>query len=370
VTVVATRIGQCLGAEAEHVYENSTTPRLLVWEITVDGRCARRGYAFCPGTLGDAPALVADASSLQYKLSPYERQPAPKVLVSEAVKGTMGNLLTSSKGNEIIELAVVHEHLADVEVGMKETQKLRCAGHGNFSLSMLNNVTGLWEVAANVSATSAPSNIRYALEALPGVGSITIRDDAAQGSVCCANETAAGCEWIYIDFEDLDGTLPLLEIGNEYAVHVEVAEVVKGIDSLEYAGGGHYTLVYTPTIAGNYTFSLAIAPAKSGGTNSTTFVATELSAGLVVSPAAASAAHSHCERRRATSRNFTFRRATASGTRANPVVCWRRTTRGRRSEPGPGGGGPSTSPSGACRKRSRSATRRASSLLIGARPRR
>lgn len=295
VTVRGTQLGQCLGAKSESIFPNAS--RLSVWEITFNGRCARRGWDFCPNTLGDVEMLFVDVSGLQYNLSPYFRQVAPRIEVSEAAKGTSGNLLKSSRGDEVVKLNAEHLHVEDVHIGMYETQKLRCAATssvpGNFSLSMINNRTGLWEATHNLTANSHPSILRLALESLPGIEEIILRDVSGQGEICCSAVAVSSCEWIYVDFKSNFGTLPTLEVSNEVDVHVEVEEVTKGIDSLEYAGGGHYILQHTPTIAGNYTFSISIGASSPGGENSSSPIATELSAGLVVLPAEASAPQSH-----------------------------------------------------------------------------
>ena len=148
VAVRSTKLGQCLGAQGEQVFPN--TSRISVWEITFEGRCALKDWDFCPDSLGDVDLLLVDVSGLEYHLSPHVRQVAPRIYVSEAIKGTTGNLLTRSQGDEIIELSAKHVQIDDVYVGMYETQKFRCAStSGSFSLSMLRNKTGLWEVTPN-----------------------------------------------------------------------------------------------------------------------------------------------------------------------------------------------------------------------------
>ena len=67
------------------------------------------------------------------------------------------------------------------------------------------------------------------------------------------------------------------------------------MDSLKYRADGVYELKYTPTVAGNYTFTLKVSPVKPGTANATDFIHTELSAGLVVAPAVCTARRSPLE---------------------------------------------------------------------------
>ena len=294
VSVYKTTIGQCLDQLDRQIFPNAS--RLSVWEVHFDGRCAISGWDFCPDTLGDVAMLAADASGLAYDLSPYERQAAPTVRVTEAIKGTTGNLVTSSGGDEIIEYSATHQQHTDVGIDMYETQRLRCATQsgGNFSLSMLNNATGLWETTTNVTGLTNVANLKAALLALPGVKpGLTVTGGNANGDICCTDATASTCAWVSVAFVGNFGTLPMLEFGEERGVDLEIEEIVKGIDSLEYAGDGLYRLAVTPTVSGNYTFTLRISPQFFGGANATTDVSTELSAGLIVLPAQASGPQSH-----------------------------------------------------------------------------
>ena len=294
VSVYKTTIGQCLDQLDRQIFPNAS--RLSVWEVHFDGRCAISGWDFCPDTLGDVAMLAADASGLAYDLSPYERQAAPTVRVTEAIKGTTGNLVTSSGGDEIIEYSATHQQHTDVGIDMYETQRLRCATQsgGNFSLSMLNNATGLWETTTNVTGLTNIANLKAALLALPGVKpGLTVTGGNANGDICCTDATASTCAWVSVAFVGNFGTLPMLEFGEEQGVDLEIEEIVKGIDSLEYAGDGLYRLAVTPTVSGNYTFTLRISPQFFGGANATTDVSTELSAGLIVLPAQASGPQSH-----------------------------------------------------------------------------
>ncbi|KAH8092791.1 hypothetical protein JL720_4955 [Aureococcus anophagefferens] len=294
VSVYKTTIGQCLDQLDRQIFPNASC--LSVWEVHFDGRCAISGWDFCPDTLGDVAMLAADASGLAYDLSPYERQAAPTVRVTEAIKGTTGNLVTSSGGDEIIEYSATHQQHTDVGIDMYETQRLRCATQsgGNFSLSMLNNATGLWETTTNVTGLTNIANLKAALLALPGVKpGLTVTGGNANGDICCTDATASTCAWVSVAFVGNFGTLPMLEFGEEQGVDLEIEEIVKGIDSLEYAGDGLYRLAVTPTVSGNYTFTLRISPQFFGGANATTDVSTELSAGLIVLPAQASGPQSH-----------------------------------------------------------------------------
>ncbi|KAH8073998.1 hypothetical protein JL721_2554 [Aureococcus anophagefferens] len=210
VSVYKTTIGQCLDQLDRQIFPNAS--RLSVWEVHFDGRCAISGWDFCPDTLGDA---------------------APTVRVTEAIKGTTGNLVTSSGGDEIIEYSATHQQHTD-----------------------------------------------------PG---LTVTGGNANGDICCTDATASTCAWVSVAFVGNFGTLPMLEFGEEQGVDLEIEEIVKGIDSLEYAGDGLYRLAVTPTVSGNYTFTLRISPQFFGGANATTDVSTELSAGLIVLPAQARA---------------------------------------------------------------------------------
>ncbi|KAH8055104.1 hypothetical protein JL722_8529 [Aureococcus anophagefferens] len=170
---------------------------------------------------------------------------APTVRVTEAIKGTTGNLVTSSGGDEIIEYSATHQQHTDVGIDMYETQRLRCATQsgGNFSP--------------------------------PG---LTVTGGNANGDICCTDATASTCAWVSVAFVGNFGTLPMLEFGEEQGVDLEIEEIVKGIDSLEYAGDGLYRLAVTPTVSGNYTFTLRISPQFFGGANATTDVRATASA--------------------------------------------------------------------------------------------
>ena len=271
VTVTATRIGQCLDKNAEPprmVFANAT--RLSVWEVHFDGRCAVSGWDFCPDALGDVALLAADASGLLYASSPYERQAAPRVVVTEAVKGTTGNLITGSIGDEIVEFAATHQQMPAYGIDMSETQRIRCAyggdrtGHlgggggqgyrgGNFSISMLNEATGLWETTTNVSATTDLMDLKLALEGLPGIkNGLTVTGGNGDGdSICCESEIISECAWVTIAFGPKNKyTRPAFEFSDETDVRVEVEETITGVDSLKYRADGVYELKYTPTVAG------------------------------------------------------------------------------------------------------------------------
>ena len=274
VTVFKTTVGQCLDQLDRQIFPNAS--RLSVWEVHFDGRCAISGWDFCPDTLGDVMALEADSSGLMYDLSPYERQAAPYVRVTEAIKGTTGNLVTSSSGDEVIESAATHLQYTDVGIDMYETQRIRCAqtdvGLANFSISMLNNNTGLWEKTTNITSTSNGQSLRVALQALPGVGKgLTVSSGNVDGAVCCFAPLASDCEWVTIAFEGNFGTLPTLEFDDIVGgFDLEVEEIVKGVDALEYVGDGLYHLSVTPTVAGNYTFSIKISPSAGQETSDST----------------------------------------------------------------------------------------------------
>ncbi|KAH8049145.1 hypothetical protein JL722_12146 [Aureococcus anophagefferens] len=146
---------------------------------------------------------------------------APTVRVTEAIKGTTGNLVTSSGGDEIIEYSATHQQHTDVGIDMYETQRLRCDPvRRQLLLSMLNNATGLWETTTNVTGLTNIANLKAALLALPGVKpGLTVTGGNANGDICCTDATAS-----------------------TRGVDLEIEEIVKGIDSLEYAGDGLYRL--------------------------------------------------------------------------------------------------------------------------------
>jgi hypothetical protein len=295
------------------VFANAS--RLSVWEVHFDGRCAVAGWDFCPDALGDVAMLAADSSGLLYDSSPYERQTAPVIIVTEALKGTTGNLITGSSGDEIVAFSASHQQMPTYGIAMAETQRLRCAyggaqtGHlsggggqgyrgGNFSISVLNEATGFWETTTNVSATINLMDLKAALEGLPGIkNGLTISGGNNGGrSLCCDSPIISECEWVTIAFGEKNKyTRPSLEFADEHEIQVEVEETITGVDSLKYRGDGVYELKYTPTVAGNYTFTLKVSPVKPGTANATDFVHTELSAGLVVAAGPASGPQSPLE---------------------------------------------------------------------------
>ena len=204
----------------------------------------------------------------------------------------------------VIRLPVVP--LTAYGIDMSETQRIRCAyggdrtGHlgggggqgyrgGNFSISMLNEATGLWETTTNVSATTDLMDLKLALEGLPGIkNGLTVTGGNGGGdSICCESEIISECAWVTIAFGPKNKyTRPAFEFSDETDVRVEVEETITGVDSLKYRADGVYELKYTPTVAGNYTFTLKVSPVKPGTANATDFIHTELSAGLAVAPRA------------------------------------------------------------------------------------
>ncbi|KAL9189871.1 hypothetical protein ACHAXT_009546 [Thalassiosira profunda] len=253
-----------------------TTSLYSIWSVTFadsneDG-CHPGAWDKCPANIGDVEPLVVDATSLTHDIGATQQQSAPSIEVYEVQKGSAGNLLEEAEGLADIQFSLAHNLVQGVGVGMQEVHELRCDAldaAGSFELGVLGK-------RISVDAQTTIEELKLLIGNALGLADPISSEGSTHATVC-----APGTAVTTLTFSQEDGPIPGFFVHSEQNVAVSAVNLVDAVDSVEYLGG-RYLVSYTPTISGHYSASVQI---------NDEYLWTDLSAGVVVNPAKASAHH-------------------------------------------------------------------------------
>ncbi|KAG5186906.1 hypothetical protein JKP88DRAFT_156261, partial [Tribonema minus] len=283
VTVTADFIGTSKSAVA---------PDLLpVYTVAFNGKCSGAdAWAACPAHRGDQELLQLDASHIAWPELAAARPAAPVAHVLELVQGTAGNdyVEAASASAHVINTIAATLKLdsnASVGVGMTEVLQVVCdaATGADASAAVIDFVFGLSDpVSVSGAAPSAAFEAALRAPALTGDAGLTVTYPTGQTTLCAMHAKAVT---IRFSAQLTQPPLQATVSSAAAAVAVAVTELVTGVDGMTDLGDGLFRVDFTPVVAGHYALTVsAVTPTEQ--------VATDLSAGWDVVPAAASAVQS------------------------------------------------------------------------------
>ena len=262
-----------------------TTSVFGIWSLTfADARtqgCHPGSWDKCPPNIGDVSPLTINAS-----LHGTEQQPAPAIEVIEVRRGSNGNTYDSIDEHPDIEFSLTHDLNPHVGIGMAEVHSITCSyttaaleaydASGSFELSIMDKRI---QIDADTSIPDLTHMIRDAL----GLDYLVATDGSSHSTVCHFDPDSPVTAVTHISFVEETGPLPVFHVHSEQNVVISVNNLVNAADRVEYLGGGRYAVSYTPTLSGSYSTSIKI---------NDEYLWTDLSSGVIVQPAVASARHS------------------------------------------------------------------------------
>ena len=265
-----------------------------IWSITFgDGKetgCEPGNWDNCPAMIGDISPLVVDSSLITYDIGATQQQSAPTVEVYEVIKGSSGNLLDDDAIDQStidIDFNLSHNLVGGVGIANNEVHTISCTyspealanadASGSFDLEILNK-------HVTIDAHTTVDELKLLLSNTLGLSYAAIDSSgSSHGSVCHFDPFNPITAVTKLMFAKKDGPIPNFYVNLQQSVLVSASNLVDAVDKIEYLGSGRYLVTYTPTISGHYSASIKL---------NNEYLWTDLSAGVVINPAAASAQHS------------------------------------------------------------------------------
>ncbi|KAL3774885.1 hypothetical protein ACHAW5_007303 [Stephanodiscus triporus] len=278
--------GLRLGTDGRNIYPE-TASLFSVWTIkfaddSEDG-CEPGSWDKCPTNIGDLPPLVIDSSLLTYDIGATQQQFAPSIQVFEVKKGSTGNLIDNAESQSDLDFSLSHNLMSGVGIGMHEVHTLSCSyssdalsaedATGSFELNILNKD---WKVDALMSLHELVLLVMDALDLTHPVSTA----GSTHGTVCHFDPGNPVTVVTQMSFKKESGPIPDFYVHSKHNVLVAVDNFVDAVDKVDYLGGGRYLITYTPTVSGHYAASMKLNDEH---------IWTDLSSGVVVDPAKASA---------------------------------------------------------------------------------
>eukprot|EP00970_Alexandrium_tamarense_P002964 scaffold427_cov103-Alexandrium_tamarense.AAC.19 len=263
-----------------------STSLFNIWTVTFahddEEGCHAGSWDKCPSNIGDVSSLMVDSSLLHYEVGSTQQQPAPLVAVFEVKKGSPGNLIDAADDVDI-QFTLAHDTLAEVGIGTSELHILRCS----YTPEALeaNDASGSFEIHVFnkrivIDAQSSMAQLKNRLRDDLGLVNPIVTAGSSYGTVCRFDADNPKTAVTRLAFSEEDGSFPEFIIQSEQNVVVSANNLVDAVDSVEYLGGGRFSITYTPTVSGHYSTSIQI---------NNDYAWVDLSAGLVVQPTTASA---------------------------------------------------------------------------------
>ena len=180
----------------------------------------------------------------------------------------------------------MHRTQKVIGIQAHEVQTLSCAytpeallnsnGEGSFKLHFLDE-------SVTVDATTTIADFEKIVEG--SFSSITKISTvgSTHSTICYFNPRAPHVAHTKISFIADWGTMPEFQVSEANNTSSIVSSQINGLDSVKYIKSGLYSIAYTATVSGSYDISVSL---------NGSFVLSDLSAGVLVTPSKASAPHS------------------------------------------------------------------------------
>ncbi|KAL7538362.1 hypothetical protein ACHAXR_010787, partial [Thalassiosira sp. AJA248-18] len=285
VSVTKDMFGIRRGKDGQNIVPG-TSSLFSIWSIkfaddSEDG-CHTGSWDKCPANIGDVAPLVIDASMLAYEIGATQQQSAPSIENFEVKKGSAGNLLDDVDGQSEIHFSLSHNLMQGVGIELQEVHTIACAystealdASGSFGLEILNK-------RILVDAQASMSELKAMLRGALGLTHPVYSAGSTHGTVCHFDPSNPVTAVTKLTFAKENGPIPHFYVDSEQNVAVTTNNLVDAVDKIEYLGGGRHIVTYTPTISGHYSASVQLNNED---------LWTDLSAGVVINPAEASAHH-------------------------------------------------------------------------------